>query len=651
MHFNRISFFSCRNILIALLITFTGNLLANNISIHQLSLTGKNNSSHTELIQFDLSWENSWRTDGASNNCDAAWVFAKYRTPIADGGDGIWKPVRLNNSGHSTPAGAIITAGLLDPNAPFNEATNPALGVFIYRESNGVGSISFSGLELLWNYGANGVSDKAFVEIEVFAIEMVYVPSGSFSVGSKGTETGSFTNGSWIAGPTVPLTISSEKELPVAPVADALWGISSSGNSTVGETGVLPASYPKGFNAFAVMKYEISQQGYVNFLNNLTRVQQSAHVATTITQGIKNITNRYVLSNTNTPKFRNGISCDLTVSPTEPITFYCDLNGNGKGGDSNDGSDIACNFMSWNDLSSYLAWSGLRPMSELEFEKSCRGSLDPTAEEYSWGTTSVTQNNGILNPGANNEGVLGDGNCIFGSNSLYPGPVRVGALTTSSSNRTSAGATFFGILEMSGNVAERTVSVGSIVGRNFKGSHGNGNLDQSGTTTASDWPDITARGTGLRGGNWNKEQSELRVSDRSSATLVDSNRSSEYGGRGVRSITLDLTPPLAANEGSIVTSDFMSDRVTLTWEAASDNFASTDNLSYQVYYSKSNSIQTVLDCENNGTPFGTFISNSISTTITGLDQLTTYYFTVIVKDPGGNRAIYRTAFGTTLLKN
>jgi formylglycine-generating enzyme required for sulfatase activity len=651
MHFNSTRVFIYQTILIALLNTLAGNLAANNISIHNLSLTGKNSSSHTELIQFDLSWENSWRTTGAPNNCDAAWVFAKYRTPVADGGDGIWKHVHLNNSGHSATAEALITAGLLDPTSPFNEATNPALGVFIYRESNGKGSFSLSGLELLWNYGANGVADKAFVEIEVFAIEMVYVPSGSFFVGSGGTESESFTNGSWISGSSVPLSIGSEKELVIAPAEGGLWSIISSGNNSTLVPGALPEAYPKGFNAFAVMKYEISQQGYVNFLNTLTRVQQSAHVTTTIAPGIQNISNRYVLSNTNIPQFRNGISCDLTVSATEPITFYCDLNGNGKGGDSNDGADIACNFLSWNDLSSYLVWSGLRPMSELEFEKSCRGNLDPVAGEYSWGTTLVNQNNGIVNPGATNEGVLGIGNCTYGNSSLYPGPLRVGVLTTSSSNRISAGSTFFGILEMSGNVEERVVNVSSGIARKFLGSHGNGNLDQSGNTNASDWPDFTARGTGLRGGNWNKEQSALRISDRSSSSVVDGNRSPEYGGRGVRGITLDLTPPLPANGGSILISDITADRVTLSWKAASDNLTNLQDLYYQVYYSKSNSIQTVLDCENNGIPFGTFNPNSSCSTITGLDQSTTYYFNVIVKDSGGNKAIYRTAYGTTLLKN
>ena len=54
--------------------------------------------------------------------------------------------------------------------------------------------------------------------------------------------------------------------------------------------------------------------------------------------------------------------------------------------------------MNWQDLTSYLDWSGLRPMTEFEYEKACRGTLNPVAYEYPWG------NNSSLNMvyGANN---------------------------------------------------------------------------------------------------------------------------------------------------------------------------------------------------------------------------------------------------------
>ena len=38
----------------------------------------------------------------------------------------------------------------------------------------------------------------------------------------------------------------------------------------------------------------------------------------------------------------------------------------------NDGLYIPLHI-SWSDMSAYLDWSGLRPMTELEYEKACRG--------------------------------------------------------------------------------------------------------------------------------------------------------------------------------------------------------------------------------------------------------------------------------------
>ena len=73
------------------------SLSANNVTISNLSLTGKNTGSHYTMVQFDISWENSWRTSTAESNWDAAWVFVKYRIAVANGGNGLWKHAWLNN--------------------------------------------------------------------------------------------------------------------------------------------------------------------------------------------------------------------------------------------------------------------------------------------------------------------------------------------------------------------------------------------------------------------------------------------------------------------------------------------------------------------------------------------------------------------------
>jgi len=40
----------------------------------------------------------------------------------------------------------------------------------------------------------------------------------------------------------------------------------------------------------------------------------------------------------------------------------------------------ACNLLSWWDGAKFAAWAGLRPMSELEYEKACRGPLKPVPD-------------------------------------------------------------------------------------------------------------------------------------------------------------------------------------------------------------------------------------------------------------------------------
>ena len=74
------------------------------------------------------------------------------------------------------------------------------------------------------------------------------------------------------------------------------------------------------------------------------------------------------------------------------------------------------------DGAAYADWSGLRPMTELEFEKACRGNQTPVANEFAWGTASITAATGISNDGAADEvdGTAG-ANCEFGLQAVVEG--------------------------------------------------------------------------------------------------------------------------------------------------------------------------------------------------------------------------------------
>jgi len=479
-----------KSILLLFLMLASYSALANNISITSVSLTGQNTTDDYTMVNFDISWENSWRVSTGPSNWDAAWVFVKYRVS-----GGTWNHATLNSTGHTAPAGSII--------APASDGT----GAFIYRDIDGSGTFSLTGVQLRWNYGTNGVADDATVDIQVFAIEMVYVPQGAFYAGD-----GTVTNiqGQFEAGTSgTAVQVSSEGAITLGGGGagslgnNNAYGMSTADDFNDATTQSLPAAFPKGYNAFYCMKYEISQQGYVDFLNNLTTTQAN---------------NRYPNKN---GFYRHGISVSGGVySTTLPY--------------------VACNYLSWMDGAAYSDWAGLRPMTELEFEKACRGNQTAVANEYAWGSISITQNTGITNSGLTNETSTNSGNCTYGNHANVPGPMRVGALATSSSSRSGSGATYYGIMEMSGNLWERTVTVGNATGRTFTGAHGNGSLSVNGHADVTAWPGLTsgevtgATGSGLRGSQWYSITMYLRVSDRSFAVYTDTIRNYDWSFRAVR---------------------------------------------------------------------------------------------------------------------
>jgi uncharacterized protein (TIGR02145 family) len=534
----------CKLLGIMLALFAGSNLMANNITISNLSLTGKNTTDHFTLVQFDISWENSWRTSTAESNWDAAWVFVKYRVS-----GGAWQQAWLNEDGHTAPAGSAINPGLLTPGIAFNATTNPGLGTFIYRSADGAAStFTKTGVQLRWNYGANNVADGDLVEIKVFAIEMVYVPQGEFKVGSGGTESGSFTNGSWASGVTIPLSISSESALTIGQSAGNLWGTSISGDNTIGGAGTLAAAFPKGFGAFYCMKYEISQQQYVDFLNTLTQAQAT------------------------TRKYNKQIQ-----------NYRYEITGSAVGSYATTNPHLACNHLSWMDGAAYCDWTGLRPMTELEYEKACRGMVTPVANECAWGTTiQAGAAYTLINAGEATEGIAT--NYSIGGNASYEntdgaidGPLRVGIFAANGANtgRVTAGASYYGIMEMSGNLWERPVTVGNPEGRAFTGLHGNGGLSAAGHANVTAWPGLIsnevtdATGSGFRGGDWTTTLLNLRTSDRVRAARTVYVRYNHCGFRGVRT-----QPPFTCGISTITKSHLASGGVapvdkTVTYETVS----------------------------------------------------------------------------------
>ena len=499
---------------------------ANDIQVTNATLTGNDGIAGACFVQFDLSWQNSWRGGGATNS-DAAWVFAKFRTS-----SGVWQHVRFNNIGHTAPSGSQIDLGLLTPGAAFNASTNPVLGTFIRRSAEGTGTFAATGVQLRWPYGAQGVSFNDIVEVRVYGIEMVLVNGGIFAAGSGGGAPNEFS-----------ITTISTANASTTPTGTGTLGGASGGHPTGFSTGG-NAAYPNGYNAYYCMKYELSQQQYVDFLNTLTRSQQNSRSGTDLSAAITSVTNRFVMSNSATQQNRNGIRCNASIAANDPIVFYCDANGNGIGGEATDGLWRACNYLSWPDLGAYLDWSGLRPMTELEYEKACRGGLLPVANEFAWGTTTIAaipytlSSSGSANEGISSSYSLSAGNSSYATtDGTLDGPLRVGifAANGSSTGRITSGAGAPGIMELSGNVNEFVVDLFNF-GVNYTGLHGDGILFGNGGHTTQFWPDNdVGNGATIRGGSFTATSASLRTSDRSSILSTGwGNRFIQSGGRGVR---------------------------------------------------------------------------------------------------------------------
>lgn len=462
----------------AAILGFSSTALANNIQVKNAFIDDLSPVTKTARVGFDLSWENSWRDD---LNWDAAWLFVKFRAP----GSSVWQHAVLSSAAadHVVPANAVV------------ETTTDGRGVFVHSGGVCTGAVDYAGIRLAWEYGESGYEFAAgdIVEIAVHAVEMVYVERGAFYLGSGSTESYSFTDGSWVSGVAIPFQITNENALSISHAAGDLW---ATGNERI-RTGTLPAAYPKGYAPFYCMKYSISQGQYAAFLNKLTSTQAGARFA-----------NQFG-NNRNMIRFDADSGRYIAVTP-----------------------DRACNFISWADGAAYADWAGLRPMTELEYEKACRGFEAPVAGEYAWGNTAVTGQTG--HNGLDGSGVETALPTTANANLTYQnllGPVRGGIYASEDATRVAAGASYWGVMELSGNVWESIVSAGNASGCAFEGTHGDGEIDATGNSNVATWP--AGNGAGTRGIAQHINVAHLKTSSRYDA-IAPAARSYMGGWRAVR---------------------------------------------------------------------------------------------------------------------
>jgi formylglycine-generating enzyme required for sulfatase activity len=467
---------------------------ANNIRVKKLSLTDTVRSSQTVKIKFDLSWENSWRDD---INWDAAWVFAKVK-----GANGNWRHIKLSLTGSSIDSSSN--------NAKIVVPTDK-MGAYVYRSGNGTGTISMQGVRLTWNYGQDSVNiDSA--EIRVFATEMVYVPRGSFAFGNRYTGTlyaggigrilvpeafRTFKNqDTAIYGSDVPVfSLISEKvsgrlvehdptnfSSGDNPIVNGFFISGTKGVSNTDTSTFTHPNFPTGFNAFYCMKYEVTQGQYADFLNTLSITESDVN------------SSGYVFPYSNL----GWVYPKPTSAPRYSIAFQ-------NSSFSVSRPDRAMKHVSEDQAFLFAIWSGLRPMTELEFEKACRGPEAPrnlvpyyerahgnyssAIEGFTYSSAFGPRLNGdiqtkLSGPENGTETVINmdsslilqaAGN-IIGGDDNGGGIYRVGLFATSNSTRKSSGSSYYGISGLTDNASEIVISVSLTMGKSYSDMNGDGKV-------------------------------------------------------------------------------------------------------------------------------------------------------------------------------
>ena len=519
------------------LIISTGKI--NNIAAEAAgadTLADSYNSDAWTYIDFNVRWNNSWRDN---ENFDCAWLFVKYY----DVDNCRWKHAWLSTTDNDhtiTDAGggtnpAYIQVEMSNVSGAIGDK---AMGAIVYRQKEGSGNNNWD-VRLRWEYGTEAthfVKLSDVKTVKVFGFEMVYVPTDAFYLGDMNTKSDQgYSNRFQAYYSPWPVRVVSNRPLYCGyksntsskfhwnnnstPVFDTIlyarrhywtWdndyrdlGFQDYANhNTNNDNYAFPVNYPKGYNAIYCMKTEVTQNLYCEFLNTLYNLAPE-HI-------------RY-------PNKYGSYRFNIRWSGEK---FICDASGRGTGTEVDDGGWVALNWVSYDDMLMFLDWAALRPMTELEYEKICRGPMVPTPREYAWGNNQITLPSGIKNKNTAQE-YYGTGNCMYGNTTLVEatdGPTRPGSFAkTANSTRQASGATYYGVFDMSGNVWEMVVS-GNIrreQSRTYSQYiHGIGDLDDNDSTTIASWQALSlemkststddyGHSIGKRGGAWDTEQSSV----------------------------------------------------------------------------------------------------------------------------------------------
>jgi len=434
----------------------------NNLAISGVSLYGAT-SAGLATIGFTIAENNvstGMSADLTASYNTADWIFVKFST--MSGADGTWN--------HATLTGGVAAAGASAIVASDNK------GVFLNHTA--VSPYWTTGVTLSWDFGADGVASKTAM-VKVFAISMVKVPTGAFLYNVSnlggGATTGTTAYNNYSAGGTLSATITNA-------------GLAT-GTGSNNLPYLAPVGWPNGYNSFYIGRYETTQGLWADFLNTIPST-----LAATLHYGT--VANGHNMTNSGT--YPNKYAA---VDPNASKVF-----------------------MSLEDAWRYLSWAGLRPLTEMEFEKAGR-DLSPDARVYPWGATPA---DGITYTPPN-EGGFAIKKFANSYSLLTTKVLDVGRYMSGDAYRTVAetGASPWGIADLTGNAWEITISC----------KWGTAPLNGDGTPNLpASWPATGSDTVGFRGGcNGSQPFNTGRVSDRPYiGGMWDTLRNGSSNARGAR---------------------------------------------------------------------------------------------------------------------
>jgi len=396
-------------------------------------------------VSFDLAWANSWR--------------AKWKEPAeknvtgkpldVENWDAAWVFLKFREPGSNAFLHTTLSSEVGDHRVPAGVALDVGLsndgrhGVGVFVYRNAIGS------------GANDFKN----------IKLRWLHTADKADPSKAVMSAHVIGMVYVPGGPFQSKVPWQTSLTTIRIADA----TKEGGCRVATNTAVNAAWPNGYNAFYSTKYAISQGQYAEFLNSQGPAEGDP--------------GRYGLS-------RFMIRCD-----TNAAVYVAEV------------PDRGCNFLNWKQILSYEAWAGLRPPTDLEYEKACRGPRAVARGEEAWSAGICAPSPGI------GKGLVPD----------LPD--------------NDAGASYWGIrgLSLSGCVQEwpGIIFDNDEYGSGYKGMHGEGR-----TAPPEDWPTACSIGAiyGVR--NCGDVATWLVPADLDRAVILGEglifDRTGRYGARAVR---------------------------------------------------------------------------------------------------------------------